>query len=396
MKKFLGYLNIIFFVLISYTACACENVKALASKAIERFATDHTIQAVYAVADKGKIVLHGAQGFADFVNNKRLNIQEQMPIASGTKTMTAAAILLLQDKERLDVQDTVAKYLTAESGIWQGGKVPAWAHEITIHNLLTHSGGLPEYVYTFKIDLTKSQDEVNKDILHFVADKKLEFTPGTKFVYNNTGYMILGMIVEQITGQRFADFMKHEIFKPNGMTNTRIASFNEAIESQLDKKHIFPTRYYIILNGEKTPKFVPVGTEIVVAPNADGGAVSTVADLIKWNKVLHEGKLLSKKSYKQMTKQYYKSVPSGGYETHIGYGLYISKMHDGTLIYHHEGKALGIRSDNGFLPKKKISYAIISNAMLHLSKEMVNKFDLRNPENQVDIIYLRNIILESL
>ena len=390
------YLNILFFVVISHVAFAADSVKDEASQAIELFAENHQIQAVYAVADKGEIVIHGAQGFYDLEKNKHLVVTEKMPIASGTKPFTAVAILLLKDRGLLDLNDSVAKHLNADSGMWHDGKIPAWAHKVKVHHLLSHSAGLPEYVFAFKVDFKRTQAENNRDILNFAAQKELEFTPGSKCSYNNTGYMILGMIIENVTGQKYADFMQKELFAPNDMQDTRIAGFKEAIDVQLGKSTILPTRYYVLPNGTAHPKFSPVGSEIVVAPNADGGAISTVGDLIKWNNALHNGKVISKKSYKKMTNKYFATKSSGGYKTHIGYGMYISTTPEGKTIYHHEGRALGARSDNGYLPKHGVSYAIISNMMLYVPKEMEGKIDLTKPENQLDILYFRNAILEAI
>ena len=396
MSTIFRYLNILFFVVISHIAFASDFVKDDASQAIELFTENHKIQAVYAVADHNKIVIHGAQGFYDLDRNQLLVVTEQMPIASGTKPFTAAAILLLKDRRLLDLNDSVAKHLNEESGMWRDGKIPAWAHKVKVHHLLSHSAGIPEYVFEFKMDFKRTQSENNKDILHFAALKDLEFIPGSKCSYNNTGYMILGMIIENVTGQKYSDFMKKELFEPHNMKDTRIAGFAEAIDVQLGKSNILPTRYYVLPTGKINPKFSPVGSEIVVAPNADGGAISTVEDLIKWNGAIHGGKVLSKKSYKKMITKYFATKSSGGYNTHIGYGMYISKTPEGKTIYHHEGRALGARSDNGYLPKYGVSYAIISNMMLHVPKEMAGKIDLTKPENQLDILYFRNAILEAL
>lgn len=396
MRTIFHYLNILFFVVISHIAFAADSVKDEASQAIELYAENHKIQAVYAVADHHKIVIHGAQGFYDLDKNQRLVVTEQMPIASGTKPFTAAAILLLKDRGLLDLNDSVAKHLNKESGMWRDGKVPDWAHKVKVRHLLSHSAGIPEYVFEFKMNFQRTQSENNKDILHFAALKDLEFIPGSKFSYNNTGYMVLGMIIENVTRQKYADFMKKELFEPHNMKDTRIAGFAEAIDIQLGKSDILPTRYYVLPTGNTNPKFSPVGSEIVVAPNADGGAISTVEDLIKWNEAIHGGKVISKKSYKKMTTKYFVAKSSGGYDTHTGYGMYISTTPEGTTIYHHEGRALGARSDNGYLPKHGISYAIISNMMLYVPKEMEGKVDLTKPENQLDILPFRNAILESL
>jgi D-alanyl-D-alanine carboxypeptidase len=390
------YLTILFFTINAYSAFAVHSVEEGASHAIENFAKNHKIQAVYAVADHNKIVVHGAQGLGNLEQNKHLSVNDQMAIASGTKPFTAAAVLLLKDRNLIDLHTPISKYLDAKSGMWRDGKVPEWAQKVTVHHLLSHSSGLPEYVYTFKIDFSRTQNENNRDILHYVGGKPLAFTPGSKFDYNNTGYMLLGMIIEKVSGKTYADFMKQELFEPNDLKNTKIAAYQEALDMQLGKSNIGPKRYYVIPTGTENPKFVPVGSEIVVAPNADGGAMSNVEDLIKWNAALHGGKILSKNSYKKMINKYFVAKSSGGYKTHSGYGMYISKMHDGVEIYHHEGRALGIRSDNGYIAKDGVSYAIISNMMLHMPKEMEGKVDLTKQENQLDILYFRNAILEAL
>lgn len=398
MNILFRYLNILFFILISHIAyaCGCDCTKDTVSNAIEHFEKNHKIQAVYAVADYGDVVLSGAQGLADLKTKKHLTVHEQMPIASGTKAFTGVSIFLLQDRGLLNINDSVAKHLTEKSGLWPDNKVPAWAHKVKIHHLLSHSSGLHEYVFTFKMDFKKTHDEVNKDILHFIADKGLAFKPGSKFDYNNSGYVILGRIIEQVSGDKLADFMKKELFEPHAMKHTRIAGFEEAIKFQEGKTHLLPTRYYLTPNATKSPKYTPVGQEIILPPNADGGAISNVEDLIKWNAALHGGKILSKKSYTKMIQPRFKARSSGGHDTHAGLGIYISKTSKGTVIYHHEGSALGIRSDNGYLPKKGKSYAMMSNAMVYIPKEYQDKIDLKNPDNQVDLIYFRNAIVDSL
>ena len=398
MNILFRYLSILFFVFVAHIsyACECDCAKDLVSHAIEHFEQDHKVQAIYAVADHGKIVLQGAEGFADLKKKKHLKGNEEMPLASGTKTFTAAAIFLLQDRGALNINDTVAKHLPAESGMWFNHKVPAWAHKVKISHLLSHSSGLHEYVFKFKMDASKTHDEVNKDLLHFIASEKLAFKPGSKFEYNNSGYVILGRIIEHVSGQKLADFMQKALFEPNNMKNTRVAGFEEALDFQHGRTHIFPTRYYVTPNGTKSPVYTPVGKEIIHVPNGDGGAISTTEDLIKWNVALHGGKVISQKSYNMMIKPRFKALSSGGYETYTGYGIYISKNHNNETIYHHEGRALGIRSDNGYILKKDVVYAIMSNAMVYIPKEYQDKIDLKNAENQLDLVYFRNAIVDSL
>jgi CubicO group peptidase (beta-lactamase class C family) len=129
--------------------------KASIFKSMENFAKDHKIQALYSVSQNGNKLISGAQGFADFEQYKRLEKSQIMPIISITKQITAAAILRLQDNGKLSVQDNLAKHLPSSSGLWSNNKIPNWAHNITIHQLLSHSSGLPEYL--FAIDVTETQ-----------------------------------------------------------------------------------------------------------------------------------------------------------------------------------------------------------------------------------------------
>jgi D-alanyl-D-alanine carboxypeptidase len=393
-----AYIKILLLIAVPYitNACDCDSAKSSITEAIDNFAKDHKIQAVYAIADNDNIVAQGAQGFFDFDSNQRLNISQQMPIASGTKPMTAAAILILQDKGKLNVKDTIDKHFPPHSDLWKNEKMPEWAHKINIHHLLTHSSGIQDYIFSYMIDIKKTQTEINKDIINLMAKRPLEFKPGSRAAYSNTGYVLLGMIIEKVSGKKLGEFFKTELFAPNGMKDTKLADFNDAIKFQQGKSALYPTRYYVVPNGTINPKFVPVDGKIIVAPNADGGVVSTVSDLIKWNAALHHGKILSDKSYKQMITAHFKTLPSGGYPTHMGYGMYISKIKNGHNFYHHEGRALGIRSDNGYIPSKKISLAIIGNAMVHVDKTAVGEIDLTQSQNQLDILYLRNAILDTL
>ncbi|MEY3197345.1 MAG: hypothetical protein RLZZ59_716, partial [Pseudomonadota bacterium] len=359
MRLIKNYISIIFLLLVpSFVFACCEDSKQSLSKVVEEFAGKHKhLHAVYAINNGDKSLLNGAMGFFDVKTKKKLSTSQQMPIASGTKPMTAAAILLLQDRGMLNVHDTVALHFPADCGLWDESRLPHWANKTTIHHLLTHSSGLQDYVFSYYTDIKKTPEEIRKDIINKMSKLPLEFNPGSRAAYSNTGYLLLGMIVEKVSSKKLDEFLRDELFKPNGMNETKLVSFKEAVEYQQGKNHTYPVRYYVTPNGEN-PEFDPVGAQIIFAPNADGGVVSTVSDLIKWNLALHNGKILSANSYKQMTKSYYKTLPSGGYPTHIGYGMYISKMKNGDEIYHHEGRALGIRSDNGYIPNKKIHYAI--------------------------------------
>jgi CubicO group peptidase (beta-lactamase class C family) len=234
-------------------------------------------------------------------------------------------------------------------------------------------------------------------VLNFISQRHIEFEPGSKYKYNHTGFVLLGIIIEHLSKQTLQEFFKKELFDPIKMNNTFLLSLEEAIKLEkglLPNK--YPVRYYSVPSNT-TPKFNPVNLKSLYAPYGDTGAVSNVEDLIKWNEALHHGKILSSKSYHQMIHPYYKILDNTiGYAAHMGYGTFISKLHSGHIYYHHATSTLGVRCDAGYIPKNDISIAILSNVMLYVPDEMAKKVDFRKPENQVDISYFRDAILESL
>jgi CubicO group peptidase (beta-lactamase class C family) len=399
-KLFLNFtknIALLFFIFSTVEILALGSVKDKILNSIEHFAKDHKIQAIYAVSEKGKIIVNGAQGFYNLEEFKRLNLSQIMPILSVTKQFTAVGILLLQDRKLLSTNNTVAELLPASSGLWLGNKVPSWAHKVTVHHLLSHSSGLPEYIWSIKFDEKQTSKEAATSVLNFVSESPIEFEPGSKYKYNNTGFILLGIIIEHLSKQTLQAFFKNELFALIKMNNTFLLSLEEAIKLEkglLPNK--YPVRYYAV-PSKTTPKFNTVSLKIIYAPYGDAGAVSNVEDLIKWNEALHHGKILSNKSYQQMIHPYYKvSDNQTGYAGNVGYGTFISKIHSGHIYYHHSTSHLGVRCDAGYIPKADISLAILSNVMIYVPDEISKKVDFRKPQNQIDISYFRDALLESL
>jgi D-alanyl-D-alanine carboxypeptidase len=392
------YLNRFFIVILLLTTSvyAAESGDAnKIEKAVKDYGSHHRLQSTYAFAVDGEITTSGASGFSSLEHNSRLSVNSIMPLASGTKTFTAVSILRLYDQGKIDLKASIFKYLDAKM-IAHNKKQYNELKKITIHHLLTHTSGLMDYVYTYKINSLDTESENNIRLTKYIFDAALVSTPGKNYVYSNSNYFLLSIIVEKISGMTLADFMQQELFAPLNMHNTKIVSYHEGLDFQYGKNKNYPTRYYIIPNNTHNPMYQPVGQEFIVAPSGDGGAVSTVEDLIKWQNALHNSHIISDDAYSKMTTKYVVSHAKDGYEGYIGYGIYITYTKDGTLIYHHEGRALGIRSDSGYLPNKKISYAIISNAMFYIPDALKDKIDIKLPSNQLDILYFRDFILNGV
>lgn len=388
---------LLFVNLYAFIATAQVELKDKVSSATQEYLSSRFMNGVYLFCDDSNIIDQGAKGLYSKEKNTLLEPDQPMPIASATKTITAAAILKLQDKGLLNVNDTVAKHLDNKSAIWSNG-IPTWANKVTIHNLLTHRSGLPEYFMAAKIDITKSHEQINKDIANFAASKTLAFEPGFKHDYCNTNYVILGLIIEKISGKKLADFYQEEFFTPLGMKDTKLITLEEAVSHQVNPGSIdYPIRYFVTPTGESKPTFNLAKSEFIMTPYADGGVASTTKDLITWHKALHSGKVLSKDSFDLMiTKHYEAPSKEPNVKNYVGYGMFITEMEDDIVIYHHAGNALAIRCESGYIPAKNLYFAVLSNVMNYVPKEMKDKIDVSKPENQLDISHFTKHVFNAI
>lgn len=380
---------LLFFLITNCFYCFAD-IQQRMHEVEKEYLNNRFLNTVFMFADDYKPLLTGAKGiFA--LNGEQLKANEMMPIASATKPFTAAGILKLQEQELLNINDKICKYLDPE--MW-GGKVPDWAYKISIHNLLTHSSGIAEYFSFVKLDLNMSKQEVHKKILQFVSSKPLEISIGKKFKYSNTNFVILGMIIEKVAKKDLANFFYDEFFKPLNMKSTSFASYSEAARIQKNVvSSNYPVRYFVTPNNSNKPIFTPVTADFLAVPCADGGIISTPNDLVKWYMALNEGKILSKKSYKLMTTKYFVAQGIESRKSYTGYGIFLTDLDSKHLMIHHTGKALGIQSAAGYILPNNLYYAILSNTMIKIPEEEKEKIDMKNPFNQLGIIYFRDAII---
>lgn len=266
------------------------------------------------ISKKGNVILDKGYGKADFEKGIENTKQTRFDIASLTKQITAIAIMQLQEKKLLDVSDKIDKYF------------PTFPHgnEITIHQLLTHTSGLPEQSTEFDIRKFRTSNKAfgiegkNENV-------KLTSAPGASFQYSNPGYILLGYIIEKLSGKTLDVYFDENIFKPLDMKNTGFRNEDDHLNNlatgyQTEKKD----------KAEKSWTLLNIGYVY-----GSGGLCSTIEDLIKWDKALKEEKLISKESYNKIY------TPNKSY---YGYGWYITKDSQGKRNYEHYGFASGYRS----------------------------------------------------
>ncbi len=232
-----------------------------------------------AVVHDGKIVLAKGYGLANVELSVPATENTVYQIASVTKTFTATAINMLVDEDKLKLDDKIVAHLPDLPAAWK---------EVTIRQLLSHTSGIKSYTSVKDFFKTSRKDYDRREILDLVAKAPLEFTPGEKWNYSNTGYFLLGLLIEKVTGKTYGDFMAERIFKPLGMTQTRVNDLHAIIPNRAQG---YTWNGKELRNGEYVSPSQPF---------AAGMLVSTASDLVKWDAALDSEKLLKNSSLKRM------------------------------------------------------------------------------------------------
>ena len=162
------------------------------------------------VSENGKVEYRSAFGNADIELGVELSPKNKFQIGSITKQFTAVLILKLEEEGKLNLKDSIQKYIP---------EFPNKGNTITIEHLLTHTSGVPEYMDWEKFHDKWSLYYSPEDLINLIIDQPLDFQPGENFEYSNSGYLLLGQIIEQVTGNSFNNYLKSEIFDKIGMTN---------------------------------------------------------------------------------------------------------------------------------------------------------------------------------
>lgn len=267
------------------------------------------------VAKKGKIIYQNAIGWADYLHRDSLTINSQFELASLTKTMTGTAILQLAEKGKLKLDQTVNDFF------------PDFPYPgITIRMLLSHRSGMMNYVYfvdgVFKAaKKNESKGISNQDVMKLIAEKKPSpYTrPNVKFHYNNSNFMVLGAIIEKVSGMRYSQFMMENVFKPAGMHHTAVYSKAEYETIPVDVVgHDRTWRYSVVQN-------------FLDGPVGDKGVYSTVQDLFLFDRALRKGDILSK-AWQDSAYTAHNELSHGHFSYGYGWRTFDSK--DGKVVYH--------------------------------------------------------------
>ena len=306
---------------------------------------DKDFSGCVSICKEGKTVFQKAFGYSDLANRISNEIDTKFASASAGKVFVAAAVLQLIERGLLKFDDTIGGLLDINWKQIDRG--------ITIRQLLCHTSGIPDY---FDESVMNEYEELWKDypnykirtssdIIPLFIDKPMMYPAGGKFQYNNTGYVVLGLIIEKVTGYAFDVFLKNNIFEPAQMTDTGYY--------ELDRLPAHCANSYIF--DEKTKSFYTNIYSVDVKGTGAGGAFTTVKDIQLFWESLLGGRLISSDMLRQMI-----SPRSGDGRLHYGYGVWLQSAGDRYIPYF-QGSDPGVSFVSSFDPDREICFTAISN-----------------------------------
>jgi len=278
------------------------------------------------VSRQGEILLQKGYGIKNDKKGELLSADDVFQLYSITKTFTSTLVIKLEEEGKLKLSDKLEKYYP---GFPEG-------NTITIENLLTHTSGIYDYTRGYNMP-----DMKEKTLVHFLRSKPLDFPPGTQWSYSNSGYWLLGFIIEKVTGLSYEEALKQYIFNPLQMKNTGL-DYKKFVSK-------YKTTGYLTLSDSLKEE-----AEIYDSPGpfAAGAIYATVEDVYKYYVGIKENKILTSVSYKKAFTPY---------KNDYGYGWVISSF-DGNKTIGHSGGGAGFRTNFIIIPDKNICIVVLSNS----------------------------------
>ncbi|MEP0264987.1 serine hydrolase [Dokdonia sp.] len=331
MKIFNTLLAIFFVALVS-----AQNVTTTFDKIFTEKYPENGPGATVLVAKKGNIIYRNAFGKANLENNIAMQPEHVLEIGSITKQFTAVSILMLEEEGKLNINDNITKYIPT----YPNGE------NITILHLLNHTSGIKSYTDIPDLQSFAKDDKTPLEIIEFFQSQPVDFAPGEEWRYNNSGYIILGHIIEKITDMSYEDFIQERIFDKLGMKNSYYGS----------KSRIIKNRAY---GYQPTENGFRNATQIsMTIPYAAGSLMSCVDDMLLWNNAIHNNTLIKASS---KAKAHTNTSLNNGALTNYGYGWQINELNNKGSI-EHGGGIFGFVSQGVYIPDEDIYVIILTNA----------------------------------
>lgn len=311
--------------------CSAQTAVERMGKVVQPYIDARMFMGSVLVSQHGKVLFNKSYGWADAEWNIPNSSTSRFNIASVTKQFTAAAILLLEERGKLKTEDPVKRYLPDAPAAWD---------KITIYNLLTMTSGIAGDAAKYEVG---PPDRV------VFREEPLAFQPGENWDYTNESYVLLGYLVEKISGQSYPDFLTENIFKPLAMDDSGASSVVAFIPHRA-------SGYWPGADGMENaerPTFAGAGL-------ASGGIYSTTEDMLRWENGLFGGKLLTPASLRKMITPFKHDYACGLYVRHIG----------GRILIDYDGNNIGYNAQVAYYPEDELAVIVLANLNGTVTSEM--------------------------
>ncbi len=312
------------------SSCLAQDNLHRMEQVVQSYVSSKQFMGSVLVARDQTIVLDEGYGFANLEWNVPNSPTTKFRLGSITKQFTSASIFLLKERGKLEVDDPVKKYMPDAPAAWD---------KVTVFNLLTHTSGIPSFTGFPDYASTEAIPTTPEKLVARFRDKPLEFQPGEKWNYSNSGYVLLGYLIEKISGQPYAKFVQENIFNPLGMKDSGYDSNSAIILRRASGYAPSP-------NGPVNAGYIDMSI-----PLSAGGLYSTTEDLLRWEHGLFEGQLLSPASLQKMTTPF---------KNDYACGLAVS-MVKGRKLIEHDGGIEGFNTQLSYYPDDKLTVIVLGN-----------------------------------
>ena len=337
MKNFTSFntINLCILFTLFFTLSQAQSLESKIDKILRtQFKTNETgVSAL--VAKDGNVIYRKAFGKADLELDVNMTSKNVFEVGSITKQFTSVAILMLLEEGKLSLDDEITKFIPT---------YPTNGKKITIHHLLTHTSGIKSYTSMQRFGEVMTIDETPLKFIDFFKNEPMDFDPGEKYLYNNSGYFILGYIVEKVSGISYPKFIQERIFDAIDMKSSYYGSHKKLIKNRASgyqKGAEFSNAQYISLT----------------LPYAAGSIMSNVDDMLKWQTAITNNVFLKKATIDKAFTNY---TLINGDKINYGYGWSINEINDVSTI-EHGGAIPGYLSMGVFVPSKNIYVILFSN-----------------------------------
>jgi CubicO group peptidase (beta-lactamase class C family) len=296
-----------------------------------------------AVVKDGKPLYIKSYGVATLEHDVRTGPQSVYQIGSIGKQFTAVAVMLLANEHKLDLDDPLSKYLP---------EVPSGWGKVTLRTMLNHQSGIPQFTTPQRQLLDLVHDYSDLELIQLASTQPLDFEPGTDVSYSDTGYVLLGFVVNRVAGMFYGDFLRQKVFAPLGMSQTRVISDADIVPNRA-------SGYEMAENGR-------IHNQTYVSPalnrTADGSLYSTVLDLIKWDRALYGDAVLP---HAQLERMWSVDAHRNGQRPlyHYGYGWENNRLRDQRLV-EYDGNWQGFQAVMSRYVDKKLTIILLTNLSL--------------------------------